>query len=69
MPSARRGPVPLAGRRRIATPVLSPREVAGLNGHSGSTNGHGPTPDGHEGDRAEDTQSWEPPSGETPVGR
>ena len=50
-------------------PVLSPREVAGLNGHSGSTNGHGPTPDGHEDDRSEDTQSWEPPSGETPVGR
>ena len=64
-------------------PVLSPREVAGLNGHSGngmngSSNGHAPTTEAEssqdvaEGEHPTDSAgpgSWEPPSGETPVGR
>ena len=58
-------------------PVLAPHEVAKLNGHS--SNGHsanGSTPDDGERSDEQDEQtapppepSWEPPTGESPVGR
>ncbi|MFN8125274.1 MAG: ATP-dependent zinc metalloprotease FtsH [Candidatus Nanopelagicales bacterium] len=49
-------------------PVLTPKEVAGLNGHS--TNGHAPSDsDSEDSSTPAEVGPWEPPSGESPVGR
>jgi cell division protease FtsH len=60
-------------------PVLTPQEVAQLNGHANGRNGHSPDSDetrapvgpweGPEAGSSPEVGPWDPPSGDSPVGR
>ncbi len=50
-------------------PVLTPKEVAGVNGHVNGSHANGSHRNGSAPSGDPETADWEPPAGESPVGR